>query len=815
MKRPLGIVALLYGGGLLLGEFFQPPLHFLFTFTLALLVGALLLPRRRLFLIWVLIVIIGWTNFVLRTAVLSPTDLRVLLNEKPELATVRGTLVETPTERVYVQDEKESFRTMARLDVTAIQRGTNRQIASGRIVTVTANLLPGTFFKGQQVEVFGIASPPPLPIAEGLFDFRTYLRREQIYFQLKAESSNDWRIVTARKLSPPLSDRFKQWAKGALAIGLPNEDESLRLERALTLGDKTVLTDEVAEPFVRAATYHIFAVDGLRMAIIFGIFFALFRALRIPRAVCGILLIPLIWFYVALTGWPASAIRAAVMLTVVVVGWALKRPSDLLNSLFAAALIILIWQPQQLFQAGFQLSFFVVLCILLVLPAFDAFAQRLLRFDPMLPEELRPRWQRILHTPLRFILDLFFTSIAAWLGSIPLVAYYFHILTPVSAPANVVAVPLCALVLASNLVSLLLAAWFPMGAEIFNHAGWFLMECIRISSDWFATWPEAYRYVAMPSLFTIAAYYAVLLAIFTGWLFKTKWRVWKIAGLILLIGIWCVQWLHENSATRLTVLPLNGGSAIYCDASGWKNDLLIDCGNTNAVEFVMKPYLRAQGVNSLPCLVLTHGDLRQIGGVELLQSLTPVEKIVTSSARYRSAAFQSVAKSLEQTPEQWLVVNRGGMFGNWTVLHPEPTDHFPQADDNALVLCGEIHGTRILLLSDLGRPGQDALLERQPDLRAEIVVAGLPQQTEPLNDALLDAIQPKLIVIADSEFPAPRRAGRALRERLERRGIPVVYTRNVGAVKISLRKNGWTASAINGLRLSNETKPLEAKAVNP
>ena len=90
---------------------------------------------------------------------------------------------------------------------------------------------------------------------------------------------------------------------------------------------------------------------------------------------CGLVLIPLIWFYVALTGWPASAIRATVMLTVVIVGWALRRPSDLLNSLFAAALIILLWEPRQLFQAGFQLSFFVVLCIILTLPALRELGQ--------------------------------------------------------------------------------------------------------------------------------------------------------------------------------------------------------------------------------------------------------------------------------------------------------------------------------------------------------------------------------------------------------------------------------------------------------
>ena len=131
-----------------------------------------------------------------------------------------------------------------------------------------------------------------------MFDYRAYLEQQGIYYQLQAASEQDWRVLPSPS-KPPLADRFREWARQALALGLPAEDESLRLEWALTLGWKTALTEEVSEPFVQAATYHIFAVDGLRMAIIFGIFFYLFRALRLPRAVCGLVLMPLIWFYAA------------------------------------------------------------------------------------------------------------------------------------------------------------------------------------------------------------------------------------------------------------------------------------------------------------------------------------------------------------------------------------------------------------------------------------------------------------------------------------------------------------------------------------
>jgi competence protein ComEC len=804
IKRPLGIVAVLYAGGVLLGNYFQLPLPCLFAVSFAITAGALFLSRLRLYLLWALCFFTGWTNYVFHTAIISPTDLRVILTTEPQLTTIRGTLIETPAERVYVTDEGESLRTMARVNVTAIlgppasrRPGANWQPTSGQIAVMNPGELPETFFAGQEVQIYGVLSPPPLPLAEGLFNYRTYLQRQEIYFQLKSQSSNDWQSI-GQKISPHIRDRFAKWANAALAIGRTNVDTPLRLEQALTLGDKTFLTEQITEPFMRAATYHIFAVDGLRMAILFGIFFQAFRWLRVPRKISGLILIPLLWFYVDLTGWPASAIRAAVMLTIVIFGWTLHRPPDVLNSLYAAALILLLWQPQQLFQAGFQLSFFVVLCIILVMPFFEKVTQRFLRADPLLPDHLRPRWQRVLQKPSRFVLGLLFSSLAAWIGSLPLAAYYFHMLTPISTLANVFAVPLCAAVLICNSITLLLAGCFPAGAAFCNFLGWHLMHWIHLNSIWFAKFPVAYIYVPAPNLFTICLYYAIFIAVVTGWLFQVQRRKWKFTVLILLLAIWCGQWLHHRSIPRLTVLPLNGGSAIYFDAPGRQNDLLIDCGNDDSLDYITKPYLRAQGVNSLPAVALTLGDIRHIGGFKTLQTLTPIDKVITSSVRFRSPAYRDIVQSLETTPQRQQVVEGNSTFGNWTVLYPAATNHFTRADDNALVLLGDFRGTRILLLSDLGKPGQDALLERRADLHADIVISGLPDQTEPLSNALLDAIRPSLIVIADSKSPANKRANPALRDRLEKRGIPILYTSDLGAVKFSFSQNHWTAETMDG-----------------
>jgi competence protein ComEC len=552
--------------------------------------------------------------------------------------------------------------------------------------------------------------------------------------------------------------------------------------------------------------YHIFAVDGLRMAILFGIFFKALRWLRVPRNLCSAIVLPLLWFYVDLTGWPASAIRAAVMLTIVLVGWILKRPDDVLNSLFAAALILLLWQPQQLFQAGFQLSFCVVLCIILVMPAFDKIVQRFLQFDPLLPDSLRPRWQVFLHKPIRVACALVSSSLAAWLGSLPLAAYYFHLLTPVSTPANVIAVPLCAGVLVCNTVTLLFAGWLPSVASVFNYFGWLFMKWILATSIWFAHWPSAHFNWEAPTLFTIAAFYAIFIALTTGSLFKPEWRKWKLAALGIIAVTWCGQWYHFHTQTSLTVVPLNGGSAIYFNAPGSKNDLLIDCGNDDSVQLVTKPYLQAQGVNSLPRAALTIGAVQQIAGFEQLQTSMPAKKVITSSVSFRSPAYRKILESIEARSDLRQIVSPNDSFDNWTVLHPNATNNFTRAEDKALVLLGNIRGTRILLLSQLGRSGQGTLLEHHPDLHADIVIAGLPEQTEPLNNTLLEAIHPALIVISDSKSPATRHANLALRDRLEKSRVPIIYTSDVGAVKISLKKNHWQATTVEGQSWSGSSK---------
>ncbi len=791
MQRPLVAVALFYGAGVMLGHFVEASLTFSFIAAFLFIVIALFSHRLRALFIPTAVFLFGWLNMTARTSITSPHDLRTILQTPSELVAVRGRIAAAPSERVFLRKGAESSHTLAEMEVNAIKvRGGNWQPAFGKVMSRTSGLLPAEFVAGQVVEVTGIILEPPPPIAEGVFDYARYLKSRGMHYDFKVEAGADWTAIGTR-VKRPISEQFRAWAQRTLARGLPNQDESLRLQWAMLLGWQTALTAEVSEPFMRSGTMHIFAISGLHIALIAGIFVALLRALTLPRLLCGLIVIPIIWFYTGATGWQASAIRSTVMMTVIIAGWMLRRPTDLLNSLAAAACIILVWQPEQLFQASFQLSFFVVLSIALLSPPIEALRKRVFKLDPLLPFDLRPRWQR---TGIRIggtVWKCFAVSLAAFIGSMPLTAYYFHLFTPGSLLANLIVVPVSSLALMSGLGALITGDALPILTEWFNNAGWFFMRSMIWLSEAAANIPQAWCHVRPPGVVLFLLYYGLLMAVCAGWLTKTFLRWPVIAAALVLAGIWMTQWQERRTWHEITVLPLNGGHGVYAQPAHGEGDWLINCGNRSAVEFTLKPFLQANGVNHLAHLILTHGAAQQTDGAPRLNEMFPVREVFVSPIPFRSSKYREVISDLEAHSRVRHCATNGFVLPPWKILHPRTSDHFASAEDNAVIALGNFDGTRVLLASDLGKAGQNAVFMRHPDLRAEIVIAGLPDKGEPLATGWIETLQPKLIIIADSEFPATRRASPALLDRLYRTGARVLATRQAGAVTLSLRNGSW------------------------
>lgn len=220
-------------------------------------------------------------------------------------------------------------------------------------------------------------------------------------------------------------------------------DKQLAIVSAMALGDKSALSREQRELYSQSGASHVLALSGLHLGVIY-VLLSLFTVGRRFFLVTQVLTLLSIWAYVFLVGLSPSVTRAAVMISVYALLALGGRNRMSVNALAFTAIAMLCWNPYTLYDAGFQLSFLVMLSILMWMPFFDNWAMRRRLFG-----------QRVLY----WFLGTLFVSVAAQLGAAPLIAYYFGRFPTWFLLTNFVAIPATTLILYLALATLLVP-WF-------------------------------------------------------------------------------------------------------------------------------------------------------------------------------------------------------------------------------------------------------------------------------------------------------------------------------------------------------------------
>lgn len=788
--NPLVGVALAYVAGIILARFATEYLLILPLAATGLLVGSLFSPTVRTLAILAVVLNCGALNYCVRWVLVPPGELRAAGLGKEQLAEVRGRVLERPLVREFRVGNRTNYTTTARLQITALKRKA-WESAHGVVLASTRGLLSENIRSGSVVEIAGVLRIPPGARAEGLFDYRQYLVHEGIFFQLRVEGAEDWRAIGPEP-QPRWRDSFADWSRKTLSRGVP-DDENLRLLLAMTLGWAGALEGEVADPFLRTGTMHIFAISGLHVACIALALAGVVHLVGIGRMWTAWGVLPLIWFYTVATGWQSSGVRAAIMSSVVLLGYSLRRPSALLNSIAVAALI-LVFQPEQVFHASFQLSFIVVAAMAWLLPSFEQFREAWLAPDPFLPPDLHGWWQRAWRRFLRTMLNGLGVSVAATLGALPLTLWYFNIVTPIGLVANLLAVPLSSISLTASLASLLLSPLAP----IFNWIAWGFMVATVAAVRWLADFRWGYSYAEAPGFVTIGLYYTWLTALGLLLARRTPGRCWAtVAATLTLVASVVIQSSRARPPT-VTVLPGDGG-AVWIDLPGVSSDLLLGCSSESNARSLVARFLHARGLDGVPNVLLSHGDIDQAGGFERIWEDFQPATVFTSAARARSPSYRQAVAVLEQNPRRWQRIGRGDQAAGGQVLHPGPDTRQARADDNAIVLQGEIEGWRVLFLSELGERGQLELLDLPLDLKADIVIAGFPSRDEPLPPALLERINPQVIVLTEKSSAGFGVSERRVVERLTGGGYSLRLVSRERAITLSFQRGRCEVRGMTGL----------------
>jgi competence protein ComEC len=689
--------------------------------------------------------VVGATFFVLHSARITntPADaLARIAGQQPRPANVTGIVI---TEPKIEANGNATF--LLKLRGAKFE---NQDIRTDATVFVRWR---GRSNIGDELALFGTFQPIELPRNPGEFDMRAYLARRDVKSLFIVRYPENGRILAPGSGFSVLrtAAHSRGWMQRVLSRDIENSPDVVGLICGTALGLRHQTPDDIEEPFQQTGTLHLFAVAGLHVGIVARLLWTVAMVLRLPRKAATAVIIPLIFFYAAITGLHMASVRAAVMTALLLGGIFFDRKVLALNSLAAAAFLILLFDSNQLFTSGFQLSFTVVGTILLLAdPMFVRFG-RVVASDPFLPRALLSGAQRFSIKVGRKLVRGSSVSLAAWIGSLALIYWYFYLITPVSLVANLVVVPIAYFVLALAMLSLMAAPISPGLSIIFNNANWLMSHVVLGLVQFFALLPAGHLYLP--------------------------------------------RFTELHTPVMITVLDEGTGGAAHIRANGY--DWLIDCGGERNYERTLKSFLHRRGVNRLQGMLLTHGDAHHIGAaLETIADFAPRE-IYDNPLDVRSSAQRRFRDAPEKPKPRLLYQGDSLLLGREVraeILYPPPNIKVRSADDAPLIAQLIINEElRVLFESDAGAEAEAALLGSGDGLKSDILIKGQHHSGDSGTPEFLDAVKPKLIIATSSESPVAEKITEEWSSEVARRGIKLFRQDQTGAVEMQFRGEDWTA----------------------
>jgi len=294
-----------------------------------------------------------------------------------------------------------------------------------------------------------------------------------------------------------------------LSVGIGDSPHTVAMLHALLLGYRGHLPRSILDMSAASGTLHIFAISGLHVGVVAGMILFALGSFRVSRPYWILFMGPLLIGYTVATGMRPSAMRACLMAIVYWSAPLLGRRADGLTAVAFAALVILGLAPGQLFDLGFVFSFAVATGIVILYPRFSS---RLLSFAQPDVFRAQPESQPVpvLRRFARYGLSILAVTLAAWLTSAPLAAYFFGRFTPLALITNLLVVPVTFFAVLAGCLSIILGSCLNVLADIFNHANLALLSVLKAAMGTVASFAFPVMEPGAVSGWMVAAWYAAL-----------------------------------------------------------------------------------------------------------------------------------------------------------------------------------------------------------------------------------------------------------------------------------------------------------------
>lgn len=590
-------------------------------------------------------------------------------------------------ELIEPRPERGERLTLRVTSIAGIEAGKTPARVRIRAMVAAPGLKPG-----DAVRLKAKIGPPSAPSLPGDFDFARAAYFQGIgatgYALAKAEievvpASVAARSPTLAVRSSVLVEALRQKIGERVVAALPGERGAIAT--ALITGARGAITEKTNAAFRDSGLFHILSISGLHMVIMagaafFGVrhFLALFPTIALAYPVkkwaAGAALIAA-FAYLTISGSSVATVRSAVMVAIMFLAVLLDRPALAMRNVALAALLILAVSPESLLDAGFQMSFAAVISLIAV--------YEVLRARTELQERLQ---MSAIRKTGAFFGGIILSTLIASFSVAPLAAYHFHKTQQFAVVANLIAIPVCNLIVMPAGLLTMLAMPFGLEALPLTIMG-IGIDIMLWVATWVATLPGAVGHIqAIP--------FASLILMISGGLWLTLWETkWRLGGLIL-------------AALGAMVLPLQSRGDILAGRDGALVAVRQSDGTLAAMPgrqagFELKRWLESDGDARTPAEAAVNTAWRcdQAGCVATIKG------VVVAAVRHPSALPEDCARAR-------------------VLVLPFPA---PKGCAGPEIIIDQQKfwsgGTHVILIDEVGAVGTAAAGALQPSVRLETVAS--------------------------------------------------------------------------------------------
>ena len=477
---------------------------------------------------------------------------------------------------------------------------------------------------GDKIQLTGKIEALPHRRNPGEFDYGEYLKLHGVDASFTSFGFENIKFVA--KSDPSFYKSHIIYPVKAYSIKIINKlvgGEEGEFLKGLVLGERSNISKETKEEFVNAGVSHIIAVSGLNVAYVLIIIGALLLPIPIKQSYKIFIMIAFLIFYMNLTGNVPLIVRATIMASVFLLSQVFERKTISYNIIAFSALVILLIDPQQLFDAGFILSYSAILSILYFYPKLNKIVASTGIF-------VKLSSGNIIHKSVRALILLVLGTLAAQIGTIPITALMFKKISVVSLFTNVAAIPLSNVALAIGFIMIIVSTFSMWLAGVFASSAAFLLHWLLAFIDFSAKLDFSFIETYWADWLMLIFYYAFVFTLFTAKKKNLNPRL-VIASLVVINFFMFRSILNDNPNLRLIYFDVGNSNSCLISSPNGEN-ILINTG-TSTVKYTSAerniiPYLKSRGVSDIDLLVITSLNKNEFRNMLYFVKNFPIKKIL-------------------------------------------------------------------------------------------------------------------------------------------------------------------------------------------